>query len=146
MTTISRKPRKQRNWLRDMPLHRRGAQFNAKLEKTLSEQHDVKRLPIRVNDHVRVTAGQFKGLEGKVLGIDKKAYKITIEEITKEKSDGSLHYYPIHPSKVIITKLVDLDKRRQQMIERRKIAARVANLEAIAAAEAKAAAGKKKGK
>jgi large subunit ribosomal protein L24 len=146
MTTISRKPKKQRNWLRDMPLHLRGSQFNAKLEKTLSEQHDVKRLPIRVNDHVRVVAGQFKALEGKVLGIDKKAYKITIEEITKEKADGSLHYYPIHPSKVVITKLVDLDKRRQQMIERRKISTRVANLERMAAAEAKAAGGKKKGK
>ncbi len=146
MTTPSRKPRKQRNWLRDMPIQRRGSQFNAKLEKTLSEQHDVKRLPIRVNDHVRVTSGQFKELEGKVLGIDKKAYKITVEEITKEKADGSLHYYPIHPSKVIITKLVDLDKRRQQMIERRKISTRVANLERMAAAEAKAAGGKKKGK
>jgi large subunit ribosomal protein L24 len=145
MKTTSRKPRKQRNWLRDMPLHMRGTQFNAKLEKTLSEQHDVKRLPIRVNDHVRVTAGQFKDLEGKVLGMDKKAYKITIEEITKEKADGSLHYYPIHPSKVIITKLVDLDKRRQQMIERRKISTRVAAMEASAAVEAKAA-GKKKGK
>ncbi|NMC08429.1 MAG: 50S ribosomal protein L24 [Candidatus Lokiarchaeota archaeon] len=145
MTTTSKKPRKQRNWLRDMPLHLRGTQFNAKLEKNLSEQHDVKRLPIRVNDHVRVTSGQFKDLEGKVLGIDKKSYKITIEEITKEKADGSLHYYPIHPSKVIITKLVDLDKRRQQMIERRKISTRVAAMERAAAAEAKAA-GKKKGK
>jgi large subunit ribosomal protein L24 len=145
MTTTSKKPRKQRNWLRDMPLHLRGSQFNAKLDKTLAEQHDVKRLPIRVNDHVRVTSGQFKELEGKVLGIDKKAYKITVEEITKEKADGSLHYYPIHPSKVVITKLVDLDKRRQQMIERRKISTRVAEMERMATAESKAA-GKKKGK
>jgi large subunit ribosomal protein L24 len=145
MKTTSRKPRKQRNWLRDMPIHLRGSQFNAKLEKTLSEQHDVKRLPIRVNDHVRVTSGQFKDLEGKVLGIDKKAYKITVEEITKEKADGSLHYYPIHPSKVVITKLVDLDKRRQQMIERRKISAHEAEIERQLTAEAKAA-GKKKGK
>ncbi|MBN2152058.1 MAG: 50S ribosomal protein L24 [Candidatus Lokiarchaeota archaeon] len=145
MTTTSRKPRKQRNWLRDMPLHRRGSQFNAKLEKSLSEQYDVKRLPIRVNDHVRVTAGQFKELEGKVLGIDRKAYKITVEEITKEKADGSLHYYPIHPSKVIITKLVDVDKRRQQIIERRKIAAREAETDRRLAEESKAA-GKKRGK
>ncbi|MEX2684937.1 MAG: 50S ribosomal protein L24 [Candidatus Sigynarchaeota archaeon] len=146
MTTTSKKPRKQRNWLRDMPLNRRGSQFNAKLEKALSKQYDVKRLPIRVNDHVRVTAGQFKDLEGKVLGIDRKAYKITVEEITKEKSDGSLHYYPIHPSKVIITKLVDLDKRRQQIIERRKISAREAEMERRLAAEPKIASGKKRGK
>jgi len=116
-----------------MPLHRRGSQFNAKLEKALIEQHDIKRLPIRVNDHVRVVSGQFKDLEGKVMSLNKKEYTIDVEEITKEKADGSTHFYPIHPSKVIITKLVDVDKRRQQIIERRSISKRVADMEGKAA-------------
>jgi large subunit ribosomal protein L24 len=143
MTTTSKKPRKQRNWLRDMPLHKRGSQFNAKLEKAVAEQMDVKRMPLRVNDHVRVISGQFKDLEGKVLEVRRDDYKITVEEITKEKADGSLHYYPIHPSKVIITKLVDVDKRRQEMMERRSITKRVAAMEGLAMAKG---AGKKKGK
>jgi large subunit ribosomal protein L24 len=143
MTTTSKKPRKQRNWLRDMPLHKRGSQFNAKLEKAVAEQMDVKRMPLRVNDHVRVISGQFKDLEGKVLEVRRDDYKITVEEITKEKADGSLHYYPIHPSKVIITKLVDVDKRRQEMIERRSITKRVAAMEGVAMVKG---AGKKKGK
>lgn len=112
-----------------MPLHRRGSQFNAKLEKALQEQYDVKRMPIRVNDHVRVISGQFKDLEGKVLKIDKQDYKIHVEEITKEKADGSIHYYPIHPSKVIITKLVDIDKNRQKILDRRSISNRIVAME-----------------
>nr|MDO8118133.1 50S ribosomal protein L24 [Candidatus Sigynarchaeota archaeon] len=130
MTTQSKKPSKQRKLLYHAPMHRRLRQFNAKLEKALSEQQDVKRLPIRVNDHVRVAAGQFKDLEGKVLRVDRKNYKVHVEEITKEKADGSLHYVPIHPSKVIITKLVDVDKKRQEIIERRSISRREAELEA----------------
>ena len=129
VTVKSKKPTKQRNWLRDMPLFRRSSQFNAKLEKALQEQYDVKRMSIRVNDHVRVISGQFKELEGKVLKLDKTDYKIHVEEITKEKADGSVHYYPIHPSKVIITKMVDIDKNRQKIIDRRSISNRIAAME-----------------
>jgi large subunit ribosomal protein L24 len=119
MRTTSIQPRKQRKALYDAPLHQREAMFTAKLEHELAKQYNVKRLPIRLNDHVRVVSGQFRDLEGKVLGVDRSSYKITVDEITKEKADGSLHYYPIHPSKVIITKLVDVDKWRQKVIERR---------------------------
>ena len=72
MTTQSKKPKKQRKALYNAPLHKRGAQFNAPLEENLVEQHDVNRLPIRVNDHVRVVSGQFSDLEGKVLRVDRK--------------------------------------------------------------------------
>ena len=129
MTTHSRKPKKQRKAMYNAPLHKRGAKFNAPLEETMVEEHDVKRLPIRVNDHVRVVSGQFSDLEGKVLRVDRKKYKIHVEEITKEKADGSVHYYPIHPSKVIITKIVDIDKWRQKIIDRRSISARITQME-----------------
>jgi large subunit ribosomal protein L24 len=105
----------------EAPLHLREAAFTARLERELVNQYHVKRLPIRVNDHVRVVSGQFRDLEGKVLGVYRNKYKITVDEITKEKADGSLHYYPIHPSKVIITKLVDVDKWRQKIIDRRAV-------------------------
>ncbi|MFX0099513.1 MAG: 50S ribosomal protein L24 [Candidatus Hodarchaeota archaeon] len=117
--TSSRKPNKQRQKRYKAPLHKRGKQLTARLDDLLVEQHGIRRLTVRTNDHVRVMRGQFRDLEGKVLRVDKKNYKIIMEEITKEKADGSLHYYPIHPSKVMITKLADIDKWRQRIIDRK---------------------------
>ncbi|MHA1683378.1 MAG: 50S ribosomal protein L24 [Promethearchaeota archaeon] len=117
--TSSRKPNKQRRALYKAPLHVRGKQFNARLEDSIAEQYNIKRLPIRINDSVRVMRGQFRDLEGKVLRVDRKKYKVILEEVTREKADGSIHYYPLHPSKLLITKLGDIDKWRQKIIDRR---------------------------
>ncbi|MHA1792769.1 MAG: 50S ribosomal protein L24 [Promethearchaeota archaeon] len=117
----SKKPSKQRKALFKAPLHQRERQFNARLDVVLVDQHNVKRLPIRVNDTVRVMQGQFKDFEGKVLRVDRKNYKVILEEVTHEKADGSIHYHPIHPSKLMITKLGDIDVRRQEIIDRRNI-------------------------
>ncbi|MHA1371364.1 MAG: 50S ribosomal protein L24 [Promethearchaeota archaeon] len=129
-TKSSKKPNKQRRRLYKAPIHLRGKQFNARLDHDLAAQYDVKRLPIRTNDHVRVVKGQFRDLEGKVLSVDKKRYKIIIDQIQREKSDGSIHYYPIHPSKVVITKLGDIDDWRQKIIDRRSISKRIKMMEA----------------
>lgn len=115
----SKKPNKQRRRLYNAPKHQRGKQFNAPLDEALVDKYHVKRMPIRVNDQVRVFKGQFKDLEGKVLRVDRKKYKVIVEQIEREKADGSVHHYPIHPSKVVITKINDVDKRRQAMIDRR---------------------------
>ena len=45
--------------------------------------------------------------------------RIYIEGVTREKVDGTRVFIPIHPSKVIITKLNLDDKRRVEALERR---------------------------
>lgn len=137
----SKKANKQRRALFKAPLHKRRKQFNARLDYMLQDEYNIKRLPLRVDDHVRVVKGQFRDFEGKILRIDQKNYKIVLEEVSREKADGSVHYYPIHPSKVIITKLGVIDKWRQGIIDRRNRDLYFAEV------EAKAAPGKgKKGK
>lgn len=125
----SKKPNKQRRARYNAPLHKRGKNLTARLDDILAEEFGIRRITVRTNDHVRVMRGQFRDLEGKVLRVDKKNYKIIMEEITREKADGSLHYYPIHPSKVMITKLGDIDKWRQRIIDR-KIAGQLEIMEA----------------
>jgi large subunit ribosomal protein L24 len=119
-TKISSKPRVQRKQFYTTPLHLRHKLFNAPLSHELREKYNIKRLPIRVGDVVRILRGDFAGTEGKVVDVDLKRVRIFIEGVQIKKADGTPVYYPIHPSKVVIVKLDLSDEYRLKIIERRK--------------------------
>jgi ribosomal protein L24 len=48
----------------------------------------VRSIPIRTGDEVVVTAGDHRKKTGKVIGVDRKSYKIHVEGITREKAGG----------------------------------------------------------
>ncbi len=116
----SKQPRKQRLSLFTAPLHLKHKFLNAPLSPELRKKLGVKRLPLRRGDTVMVLRGDFKGVTGKVVRVDLKKTKIYIEGATRTNSRGQTSYYPIHPSKVMITELDTSDKRRQKLIDRRK--------------------------
>ena len=117
--TLTSKPSKQRKRLYNAPLHIRYKLLSAPLAPELREKYGFRSLPVRVGDKVQVLRGDFKGFEGKVLSVDRKKFRITIEGITREKVDGTTINVPIHPSKVIITELNLDDKWRRKIIERK---------------------------
>ncbi|ADV65465.1 50S ribosomal protein L24 [Desulfurococcus mucosus] len=119
-STRSAKPGKQRKHLAEMPLHLRHKLFNAPLSDELREKLGVKRLPVRQGDTVRIMRGEFKGHEGKVVEVDLKRVRLFVEGVQRKKADGSPVYVPIHPSKVMIIKADVSDKRRLDIVERRK--------------------------
>lgn len=119
----SKQPRKQRKFLYNAPLHLRNKLMTAPLSPDLKIKYGVKRLPVRKGDTVVVTRGDYKDLEGKVAKVDLKKYRIYVEGVTREKTDKSTVYYPIHPSNVMITKLDLSDKWRKKIIERKAVAA-----------------------
>ena len=116
----SKKPSKQRKFLYNAPLHLRHKFFNAPLSDELKKKYGVKRLPVRKGDTVRIVRGKFRGHEGTVAKVDLKRVRIYVDGATIENSRGEKRFYPIHPSKVIIVKLGEVDKVRQKIIERRK--------------------------
>lgn len=121
--TKSKQPRKQRKNFYRAPLHVRHKFFNVPLSEDLQAKYVIKRLPVRKGDVVKIVRGDWKDHEGKVIEVDYKNVRIYIEGVTIKKADGSLRLYPIHPSKVIITKLDTSDKYRMEVIvERRKSA------------------------
>ncbi|MEM2917525.1 MAG: 50S ribosomal protein L24, partial [Candidatus Bathyarchaeia archaeon] len=89
------------------------------LSDELIKSHGVDSLPVRTGDSVRILRGDRKGLEGKVIGVDRKNYRIFVEGVTREKVDGTAIQIPIHPSKVIITSLNLDDKWRREIIKRK---------------------------
>jgi large subunit ribosomal protein L26e len=96
--------------------------MSASLSKELREKHHVRSMPIRKDDEVTIVRGAFKGREGKVVTVYRKKWIIHIERVTKEKTNGASVPIPIHPSKVMITKL-KMDKDRKDLLERKAVPA-----------------------
>lgn len=120
MRVSSSQPRRQRRALAKAPLHYRWRLLNAPLSEDLQKEYGIKRLPVRSGDSVVILRGDWKGHEGKVVEVDLKRSRISIEGVTIKKADGTPVYYKVHPSKVVITKLGEVDDVRRKIIERSK--------------------------
>ena len=114
------KPSKQRKMLFQAPDHRRHKHFAAHLSPELKASRGVRALPVRSGDTVHIMRGDHKGFEGKVTRIDRRKYRIYVEGLTRETVDGTTIFVPIHPSKVMITRLNLDDKWRKKILERKK--------------------------
>ena len=113
---MSKQPRKQRKALYNAPAHARGKYLSATLSKDLKEKLGKKSLPLRSGDKVRVLRGDFKGHEGEVLDVDYGSYKVTIEEVTLSKPDGTAVFLPVDPSNLMI---IDADTKDDRRIKNR---------------------------
>lgn len=113
------KPSKQRKMLYQAPDHMRHKLVAAHLSPELRATHIVKSFPVRSGDTIRVMRGDHKGFEGKITRMDLKKYRIYVEGLTREKVDGTTVFVPVHPSKVMVTRLNLDDKWRKKILERR---------------------------
>jgi len=109
---MSKQPRKQRKALYNAPAHARGKHLSATLSKDLRADLGKRSLPLRSGDKVRVLRGDFKGHEGEVLSVDYASYKVTIEEVTLSKPDGTAVFLPVDPSNLMIIDADTKDDRR----------------------------------
>ncbi|MEM0016989.1 MAG: 50S ribosomal protein L24 [Candidatus Korarchaeum sp.] len=117
--TTSHKPSKQRKYLYNAPLHRRAKIMSAPLSGELRSKYGIRSLPVRKGDRVKVVRGDYRGTEGEVIAVDRKRYRIAIKGVVRKKVDGTEVPFPIHPSKVVITKLYLKDEARKGILERK---------------------------
>jgi large subunit ribosomal protein L24 len=115
------KPGKQRKKLYQASLSERYRRFSAPLSSKLKESHNTSSVPVRRGDTVTIMRGDRRGSEGKVQRIDRKNYRIFVEGVDREKVDGTKILIPIHPSKVMITRLNLDDKWRKKVMERKSL-------------------------
>ncbi|MGP3666982.1 MAG: 50S ribosomal protein L24 [Candidatus Bathyarchaeota archaeon] len=116
---LSSKPSKQRKFLLTSPIHKRRKIVSAHLSMDLRLKYNRRSFSIRSGDVVQIVRGDYKGMEGKVVKVDYKNYRITVEGITREKADGKTVFIPIHPSNVIIKKLNLDDKWRLERLNQK---------------------------
>ena len=115
----STKPTKQRKRLYQASASDRYKRFSAPLSSKLKESHGTSSVPVKKGDTVMIMRGDRKNTEGKITQIDRKNYRIFIEGANREKVDGTSIPVPIHPSKVMITRLNLDDKWRKKILERK---------------------------
>ena len=109
---MSIQPRKQRKARYNAPAHARGKHLSASLSKDLQEKLGTRSLPVKSGDKVRVVRGDFKGHEGEVLTVDYTSYKVTVEDVTLAKPDGTTTFLPVDPSNLVIIEADLKDDRR----------------------------------
>ncbi len=115
----STKPKKQRKYRFNAPLHIKGKFLHVHLSDQLSKKHGKRTMRVRKGDRVKVMKGQFKEKSGKVEKVMTKKSKVYIVGIEIHKKDGTKTKYPISPSNIMITELELNDKKRQEILKRK---------------------------
>ena len=100
------------------PSHVRRILMSAPLSKELKAKHNVRAMPVRKDDEVRVTRGAFKGKEGKITACYRLKWVIHVDKVQREKANGSTVAIGIHPSNVEVTKM-KLTNNRKAILDRK---------------------------
>jgi len=115
----SKKPRKQRKFLRTAALHVRRKMIAGHLSKELREKYGRRSLALRRGDEIEVMRGKFKKRTGRIAKVDTKGYKVYVDGIMIKSTDGTERQASLRPSKLRITKLNLDDKERLKILERK---------------------------
>jgi len=122
MKRKSSTPGKQRKRRAEAPLHVKQRMVSCHLDRPLIREYNVRSMPVKKGDIVKIIRGGegVRGTEAKVANVDLKKLKITIENITHAKADGTQKALPVDPSNCIITKLDLSDPLRKEKLTRLK--------------------------
>ena len=128
MVADSKQPRKQRKRHFNAPKHKLHRRMAVHLDEKLLLQYNIRSIPVRKGDTVKIMRGALKGLEDKVAKVNLKKGLVTVENATIAKADGTQLPKWIHPSNLLITKLDLSDPwRKNKLGELAKTAAAVQN-------------------
>lgn len=114
----SKKPKKQRKYIRTAALHVRRKLMAGHLSAELRKQHGRRSVPVKKGDEVVVMRGKFKKRSGKIARVNTKKYRVYIEGVMVRRTDGTERQAPLHPSNLKITKLNLQDRRRVAALKR----------------------------
>ncbi|MFH1133155.1 MAG: 50S ribosomal protein L24 [Nanoarchaeota archaeon] len=107
----SKKPRKQRKYRANAPLHRKAAFLGAHLSKELRKKYGTRALRLRKGDKVKIMRGNFKGKTAKVEKVSIRRMVVFLTGIHNIRKDGSKNLIPFQPSNLLLTDVTE-DKRR----------------------------------
>ena len=108
----SKRPKKQRKYAANAPIHIKRKMLSVNLSKELREKHKMRNFEVRKGDTVKIMVGKHKGKKAKDSEINTKKTKIYIEGIQNKKQDGSMVNIPFRASNIQILELVTDDKKR----------------------------------
>jgi large subunit ribosomal protein L24 len=130
---MSTQPRKERKTLYNLPAHLNRARIASHLDETLLLKYNTRSTTVRKGDTVRVLRGEYAGTTGKVLEVNTRTRKVTVDGVTVTKADATQKPRPLDPSNLLITKL-----NLEDPFRREKLGASEADVERSEPAEAPA--------
>ena len=113
----STKPRKQRKYRLNAPLHIKQKFVRAHASKDLRKKYGKRSISLRKGDKVKIMRGQFEKHEGKVEKVDLKKTRIFVNGVELTKKDGTKKLLALNPSNIMVTELNLDDKLRQKSLE-----------------------------
>jgi large subunit ribosomal protein L24 len=119
MTTTSRQPRRQRKAMFTADHQERRRRMAVPLSRELRTRYGRRSLPVRKGDTVRVLSGSYStvGEERRVAKVDRRDYRLTLDNVTTKTADAKLKPLPIRPSHLVLTKLNLSDPWRRRILK-----------------------------
>ena len=108
----SKQPRKQRKYRGNAPIHILRKFLSANLSKELRKKYSRRNFPIKKGDTVKIMRGIFKGKAGKVSIVNIRRQRTAVENIQRQKKDGTKVNVWFNPSNLQLTALNLEDKKR----------------------------------
>ena len=92
-------------------------QLGSALSKDLQKKYGKRSVRVVVGDSIKITKGEFNGVDGKVAKVSTQKSSVAIEGIKKEKTKGDKFDVYIHTSNLVVTSLNTEDKWRMAKLE-----------------------------
>ncbi len=97
--------------------HTRSKQLSSPLSEELRKKYSRKSIRVVKGDNVKITRGEFKGVDGKIARVSSENNSVAIEGVKKEKTKGDKFDVFIHTSNILVTGLNTDDKWRISKLE-----------------------------
>jgi large subunit ribosomal protein L24 len=112
----SKQVRKQRKYRYNAPLHVRHRFLSANLSKELRKKYGKRSVPVRKGDEALIMRGSSAKKKGKILTIDMKKGRVTLDGLNRNKGDGTKVDIYFNPSNL---QSLDLgDSKRLKSVKR----------------------------
>jgi large subunit ribosomal protein L24 len=108
----SENPTKQRKYRENAPMHVKDKLISANLSPQLREELGTRSINIRIGDRAKVMRGDDKGSKGIVSKIDREEEKVYINNLDRQRTDGTMREKPFPPSNLQIQALNLEDEER----------------------------------
>ncbi len=105
MSTQSHLGRKQRKDRLEADHRERAHRLALSLSRELRTRYGRRRLTVHKGDTVRILGGSYAGREERVARVDRRRYRVVLDNVTLKKADAKLIQLPLTPGHLMLTKL-----------------------------------------
>ncbi len=110
-------PRRQRRALYNASTTERRRRMTVPLSRELRRRFKRRNVPIRKGDTVRVLSGSFKGREERVAKVSRRAYSVTLDNVTLKTAEEKLKPLALRPAHLVVTRLNLADPWRRRALK-----------------------------